>query len=78
MTHECLFPREHEGHVAVDVLALQLAAGECAFEGSSQFDQDACPIHMEPFLELEEVFGLGDRALHIEGVLGVNLGRDEP
>lgn len=68
---------EHKGQVAVDaVVALQDLSGLDALPGGGDLDEDA--VLGDPFslVELDDVQGLVDRGLGVEGEAGVNLGRD--
>ena len=68
---------EHEGQVAVDaVLGLQDVGSLDALPGGGDLDEDALLGDADLLVEFDDVQGLVDRGLGVEGEAGVDLGGD--
>lgn len=68
---------EHEGQVAVDaVLGLQDVGGLDALPGGGDLDEDALLGDADLLVEVDDVQGLVDGGLGVEGEAGVDLGGD--
>lgn len=69
--------REHEGQVGVDaVVALQDLSGLDTLPGGGNLDQDTVLGDALGLVQVNDVQGLVDGGLGVEGQLGVNLGGD--
>ena len=67
--------REHERHVAVDSLALELVGGFHAFPGRGELDENAVVADPSLLVGGDEGLGLGDHRLGVEREIGVHFGR---
>ena len=71
-----LVQAEQQGQVAVDAFLLQHGSGLDAFPGGGDLDEDALLGDAGRVILGDDLAGLLDRALGIEGQAGINLGGD--
>ncbi len=67
---------EEEGEVAVDAFLLEFLGGLDAFPGGGDLDEDALAGDAVLFVNGDELSGLGDGGVGVEGEAGIDLGRN--